>query len=123
MIIEPTPEIRCLITEPIPVLLWCPICNNRHIDTGEFETKLHHTHACQFCGHVWRPAIVNTVGVQFLPGFKNDTNESDWVRQIQKDMTNRFNLTERLSRIDGTRCVESDFPAPNDSLDPPQDVI
>jgi hypothetical protein len=23
-----------------------------------------------FCGEVWRPAIVNTVGVRFLLGFK-----------------------------------------------------
>ncbi len=43
-----------------------------HVDLGEFATKPHHTHACQRCGHVWRPAIVPTVGVQFLPGFKND---------------------------------------------------
>lgn len=53
------------------MLLWCPECHKRHIDLGEFETKEHHTHACQFCGHVWRPAIVPTKGVQFLPGFKN----------------------------------------------------
>lgn len=56
---------------PIPMLLWCPECSSRHYDVGEFETKPHHTHACQTCGHVWRPAIVATVGVQFLPGFKN----------------------------------------------------
>lgn len=60
---------------PIPMLIWCPVCNNRHIDTGEFETKSHHTHACQHCGMVWRPAIVPTKGVQFLPGFKNDTTK------------------------------------------------
>ena len=60
--------------QPIPMLLWCPApgCGQRHIDEGEFATKLHHTHACQHCGMVWRPAIVPTVGVQFLPGFKND---------------------------------------------------
>lgn len=46
-------------------------CGVLHIDEGEFATKLHHTHACQSCGHVWRPAIECTVGVQFLPGFKN----------------------------------------------------
>lgn len=56
---------------PVPMLLTCPICKERHIDVGEFATKVHHTHACQHCGHVWRPAIVPTVGVQFLPGFKN----------------------------------------------------
>jgi len=56
----------------IPILLWCPECGTRHIDECEFATKPHHTHACQECGFVWRPAIVFTVGVQFLPGFKND---------------------------------------------------
>lgn len=58
---------------PVPMILHCPSCSARHIDVGEFATKSHHTHACQSCGTVWRPAIVATVGVQFLPGFKNDT--------------------------------------------------
>lgn len=57
--------------EPIPMLLWCPECGKRHIDEGEFSTKVHHTHFCQNCDHAWRPAIVPTVGVQFLPGFKD----------------------------------------------------
>lgn len=57
---------------PIALLLWCPWCNARHVDKGEFATKPHHTHACQSCGGVWRPAIVPTVGVQFLPGFKDE---------------------------------------------------
>lgn len=56
----------------IPMLLWCPSCGDRHIDVGEFATKVHHTHACQSCGMVWRPAIVPTIGVQWLQGFKND---------------------------------------------------
>jgi rubredoxin len=58
--------------EPIPMLLWCPGCGARHIDKGEFATKVHHTHACQTCGMVWRPAIVPTCGVQYLPGYKNE---------------------------------------------------
>lgn len=62
---KPQPEIN------IPLLLHCPQCNERHIDEGVFATKPHHTHACQHCGHCWRPAIVNTTGVRFLPGFKN----------------------------------------------------
>lgn len=56
----------------IPMLLWCPECHVRHIDRGEWTARTHHTHACQSCGHVWRPAIVPTIGVQFLPGFKNE---------------------------------------------------
>lgn len=55
----------------IPMILHCPMCRERHIDEGDFATKLHHTHACQSCGVVWRPAILPTVGVKFLPGFKD----------------------------------------------------
>lgn len=63
---------KALTAYPIPLILTCPSCNTRHIDEGEFaNTKHHHTHACQSCGMVWRPAIEATVGVQFLPGFKN----------------------------------------------------
>jgi len=41
------------------------------VDQGEFATRPHRDHACQACGFVWRPALVNTVGVQFLPGYKD----------------------------------------------------
>jgi predicted DNA-binding transcriptional regulator AlpA/rubredoxin len=57
--------------ETVPMLLTCPSCGERHIDEGEFATRVHHTHACQHCGMVWRPAIVPTVGVRFLPGFRD----------------------------------------------------
>lgn len=53
-----------------PMILHCPMCHARHLDLGEFLEKAHHTHACQNCGHVWRPAKINTHGVQFLPGYK-----------------------------------------------------
>ena len=56
---------------PVPMRLHCPMCHELHVDEGEFATKAHATHACQFCGHVWRPALVATVGVRFLPGCKN----------------------------------------------------
>lgn len=60
------------VEQAVPMLLWCPSCGERHIDAGAFATKPHHTHACQTCGMTWRPAIIPTVGVQFLPGFKDD---------------------------------------------------
>jgi len=56
----------------IEMILHCPECSGRHIDEGKFESKVHHTHACQHCGFVWRPAVVSTKGVRFLPGFKNE---------------------------------------------------
>lgn len=55
--------------------LTCPKCCAQHIDEGIFATRSHHTHSCQLCGLTWRPAIVPTVGVQFLPGFKNEVKE------------------------------------------------
>lgn len=64
-------EFKVLGEHPIPMILTCPMCGARHIDEGEFATKVHHTHACQACGMVWRPAVVPTTGVQFLPGYKN----------------------------------------------------
>lgn len=73
---EPPPPRKALpVTTsdtPIPMLIWCSQCRERHVDIGEFATKPHHTHACQRCGNVWRPALVATVGVRFLPGFKNE---------------------------------------------------
>lgn len=61
--------------KPIELILHCPECRARHVDTGIWATKLHHTHSCQTCGFTWRPAVVHTVGVQFLPGFKNESPE------------------------------------------------
>jgi len=55
----------------VPMRLTCPDCGTLHIDEGEFAKKPHHTHSCQNCGLTWRPAVVYTVGVKFLPGFKN----------------------------------------------------
>lgn len=69
--------------EPIPMRLPCPSCGALHIDEGEFATEPHHTHACQSCGMVWRPAVVATVGVQFLPGYRNE--ESGAPRDARQD--------------------------------------
>ncbi len=60
--------------DPIPMWLSCPRCGELHVDEGEFAKKPHHTHSCQYCGLTWRPAVVPTVGVQFLPGFKNEAS-------------------------------------------------
>lgn len=62
--------------DAIPMRLPCPECGALHIDVGEFATKPHHTHACQNCGMAWRPAVVDTFGVRFLPGFKNEEPRS-----------------------------------------------
>jgi len=57
---------------PIPMRLPCEKCGELHIDEGVFATRAHRTHVCQACGLVWRPALVATVGVRFLPGYKDE---------------------------------------------------
>lgn len=76
---------------PIPMRIPCPECKTLHIDEGIWATKPHHTHSCQSCGLTWRPAVVHTVGVRFLPGFKND--EPEGVASI-KAMTGTFGVIE-----------------------------
>lgn len=79
----------------IPMILTCPSCGERHIDEQDFAKVPHHTHACQGCGMVWRPAKVNTHGVRFLPGYANadklpsgvaealgPERDDDWARDV-----------------------------------------
>lgn len=70
------------VPEPIPMLLWCPQCNTRHIDDDNPDDQPHSTHACQGCGMLWKPALVATRGVKFLPGCLNNDKqlslESHW---------------------------------------------
>lgn len=58
---------------PIPMILFCPACKERHIDEGYFERKAHTSHSCQNpkCGITWKQALVPTVGVSHLPGYLN----------------------------------------------------
>lgn len=70
--------------EPIPMLLYCPCCNKRHLDVGPFATKPHTTHSCQNCGLTWKPAQVPTVGVEFLPGYKNADDPKDEVETLRQ---------------------------------------
>jgi predicted RNA-binding Zn-ribbon protein involved in translation (DUF1610 family) len=57
--------------DSVPMRLVCERCGELHIDEGVFAKQPHHTHSCQKCGLTWRLAVVHTVGVRFLPGFKN----------------------------------------------------
>lgn len=72
-------QLLARLSGPIPMRLHCParnddgsMCGFLHVDAGEFLTNPHHTHACQKCGHTWRPAKEHTVGVQFIPGFRDE---------------------------------------------------
>lgn len=84
--------------EPVPMVLTCIVCGERHIDEGKFATLPHHTHSCQTCGVSWRPAIEPTVGVLFLPGFKNP--EPELLAQAQVDQAHaNLNLYEGIGEL------------------------
>lgn len=57
---------------PIPMILSCPKCATKHVDTGEWATRPHRTHRCEGCLFEWRPTNVPTVGVRELPDEGND---------------------------------------------------
>lgn len=82
---------------PIPMRITCPMptCGALHVDEGAFATKPHHTHSCQICGHTWRPAVVCTVGVRFLPGFKTEPPTSWTLAGDEKVSRSAAALIER----------------------------
>lgn len=51
---------------PVPMILFCPRCGERHIDQPappEWLNPPHRSHLCAGCGLIWRPADICTVGV------------------------------------------------------------
>lgn len=58
-------------SDPLPVVLHCPACGRQHIDVpvnlqAGWVTPPHTEHGCAFCGARWRPAAIETVGVEAL---------------------------------------------------------
>jgi hypothetical protein len=71
-----------LVPQPMKQVIYCPLtakcecgrprmCGARHVDKGDFATKPHHTHSCQECGGSFRLQKEATVGVAFIPEFKD----------------------------------------------------
>lgn len=64
---------------PVPLVLHCPECTQQHIDKPDERTEgwvnpPHRSHLCHNCGAIWRPADVETVGVEHIETVgKSDT--------------------------------------------------
>jgi hypothetical protein len=41
---------------PMNVEMWCPFCGFQHVESGEWVTRVHHTHLCSGCRGKWRVA-------------------------------------------------------------------
>ena len=81
---------------------WADVESRAAQALAEFATKPHHTHSCQECGLTWRPAIGPTVGVQFLPGFKNGGVEG---ASVQKYRDRVIQLESLIARIEMTHVL------------------
>lgn len=55
------------MADPVAMILFCPDCGLQHIDAPDpargWENPPHRSHLCHGCGHIWRPADVETCGV------------------------------------------------------------
>lgn len=55
------------IEPAVPAVLHCPKCGVQHIDRGVWATtRVHRTHLCAGCGHLWKPFNHATVGVESI---------------------------------------------------------
>lgn len=107
---------------PIPMLLFCPMCNARHIDEGVMATRPHKTHACQECGLQWRPALEATVGVRYLPGCKNESLKLTAVDQkFIEELVDLKKLCETIQR--GSEAVSTTMMAYLESEEAKKHVI
>lgn len=54
--------------QPVVMVLFCFECHGQHVDRGEWATadKAHKTHLCEYCGALFQPANIPTVGVDSL---------------------------------------------------------
>jgi hypothetical protein len=87
-------------TPGIPMRIVCEACGKLHIDEPPFDTKPHHTHSCQHCGITWRPAVVNTVGVRFLPGYRNEGSP-------KKKPEGVVALARRVAELEAAAVIET----------------
>jgi len=52
---------------PVPMVLHCPKCGEQHVDKPDpphWTNPPHRSHLCAQCGWIWRPADIDTVGVE-----------------------------------------------------------
>ncbi len=70
-----------MTTEPIPAILHCPHCRRRHVDEGEWATRVHTTHLCAFCAEEFDISHPQCFGVGqvlasgFVPGPERRVHE------------------------------------------------
>jgi hypothetical protein len=75
------------MSEPIPMLLYCPRCDKQHVDApdGVWENPPHRTHRCQGCHYEWRPSDVATTGVRTLSTKgEHDRPANPWTAKTTK---------------------------------------
>ncbi|MBN3776188.1 hypothetical protein G3O06_01240 [Burkholderia sp. Ac-20345] len=84
---------QAIISQPIPMLLFCPACGLQHVDAPEpahdgeeaWDNPPHRSHKCHACATVWRPADVPTVGVASIQTSGQADNWDRAARTVAND--------------------------------------
>lgn len=101
------------MTQPIPMILYCPACGMQHIDAPkaahtifidvkvpEWTNPPHRSHLCAKCGYIWRPADVITVGVESIE--TKGKNDSPPFRKFYKEDYNDVRIKDNEVAVDQT---------------------
>lgn len=51
------------VYQSIYVKMYCPLCGERHIDSGVWRNQPHSKHLCNICGNVWSELKYKTIGI------------------------------------------------------------
>jgi hypothetical protein len=105
------------VSEPLPMLLFCPRCHLQHLDgpdecTPDWDNPPHRSHLCHGCGCIWRPADVPTVGVAAIQtqGKADNWQASDSIGTPVGD-----DVVERPTYV-GPPCSTCDVKHPFDNV-------
>lgn len=78
---------RIAVPLPVPVVIYCPACQTKHIDEGEWATRPHKTHKCQNCSLEWRPFPYATVGIVGAPASGDAAPLRDELKKAKEEIT------------------------------------
>lgn len=108
---------RCVVMkldEPVPMILLCPKCGEKHVDKGIWgTTRIHRTHLCAKCGETWRPFPHATVGVEDVAAYdvvesniSGDAAPAVDVAEIQKWLTGQTEVLARAVKATTLACFD-----------------
>lgn len=94
-------RLRTALSEPIPMILFCPSCGVQHIDapderTPDWANPPHKSHLCHGCGHIWRPCDRPTEGVKEI----QTSGKADSPKLIYPNLAELLEVHKRYAALE-----------------------